>query len=200
MLFRSLVRSRIGELPITIFRPSIIVGDSKTGATGNFRGFYAPLSLYVKKLIFLIPADRETRIDLVPVDYVADAIVYLIGHQAPRGACYHLTAGLDRTSTIGELVEEAERFFQIPVPRFISQETYRKWVRPVLRLFLRGPRREAMDKGSFFLPYIDSKLRFDNTVTVRDLEGSGLVAPRPEEFFIRVLRFSKEKNFQKEAG
>lgn len=192
------VRQQIPRLPITIFRPSIIVGNSQTGATTSFQGAYKPLRLYVKKLIVCVPADKDTPVDLVPVDYVADAICYLIERQPPRGQCYHITAGLDRTSTVGELVRQAEQFFKIPVPRFISLRTYQRFIRPILKWILTGARREAMTKGEFFLPYLSNGLKFDNSNTVRDLKGSGLVAPRPEDYFLKMLKFCRDSDFGRE--
>jgi len=191
----ALVRQHADRLPVTIFRPSIIVGNSQTGSTTSFQGAYKPLRLYVKKLIVCIPADPETPADLVPVDYVADAITYLMDRQSPRGQCYHITAGADRTSTVGELVRQAEQFFQIPAPRFISLRNYRRFIRPVLKLVLTGAKREAMRRGELFLPYLSCRLRFDNANAVRDLKGSGLEPPRPEEYFLKLLKFCKESDF-----
>ena len=188
-----LVRAEIGRMPVTLFRPSVIVGDSQSGSTNNFRGFYAPLRLYFKKLILMVPCDPESHVDLVPVDYVADATVYLIEHQPPRGHCYHITAGLDRTSTIRQICQKVEEVFGVPMPRFVPMGLYRKWIRPVLLATLRGPRRDAMSKGEFFLPYLECGLRFDNANTRRDLEDSGLVCPRPDEYLIQVLTFVKSR-------
>ncbi|MBI1745580.1 MAG: SDR family oxidoreductase [Acidobacteria bacterium] len=192
------VREYVPRLPITIFRPSIIVGNSQTGSTASFQGAYKPLRLYVKRLIVCIPADKATPVDIVPVDYVADSVCYLIEHQSPHGECYHITAGLDRTSTIGELVKQTEQFFKIPAPRLISLSTYRRFIRPILWLLLTGAKRKAMYNGEFYLPYLSSQLQFDNSNTVRDLKGSGLVAPRPEAYFMKMLQFCQESDFGRE--
>jgi thioester reductase-like protein len=199
-----LVRAAMADLPVTIFRPSIIVGDSRSGSTSNFRGFYAPLRLYFKRLVIMVPCNPETHVDLIPVDYVASAAAYLIDHQPARGACYHLAAGLDRTSTIRELCQQVEQVFGVPVPRFVPMGVYTKWIRPVLKVALRGPRREAMNTGAHFLPYLDMALRFDTSTAQRDLQGSGLVAPRPADYFLQILRYAREhwdrRDREKAAG
>ena len=46
----ALVRSRLGSLPGVILRPSIIVGDSRTGVTSSFKMLYWPLKIYARRL------------------------------------------------------------------------------------------------------------------------------------------------------
>ena len=47
----ALVRSRLGSLPGVILRPSIIVGDSRTGVTSSFKMMYWPLKIYARRLV-----------------------------------------------------------------------------------------------------------------------------------------------------
>ena len=74
----TLVRSYMQRFPICIYRPSIVVGDSRHGFTPHFKVLYWPLRLLAKNLLNFIPVNRFARLDVVPVDYVADAIVALI--------------------------------------------------------------------------------------------------------------------------
>ncbi len=88
----------------TILRPSIIVGDSRTGYTSTFHGFYAPLQIAsqlvklpggsqlqgagFRKQLGLSEADSK---NIVPVDWVAKAIVRIAMDKQLHGAIYHLT-------------------------------------------------------------------------------------------------------------
>ncbi len=89
----------------TIFRPSIIVGDSKTAYTSTYHGFYAPLKAALE-LAGGTRASRWTRLpsfqsllglggderkNLVPVDWVSSVITHIVTHEALHGECYHLT-------------------------------------------------------------------------------------------------------------
>ena len=47
----ALVRSRLGSMPGVILRPSIIVGDSRTGVTSSFKMMYWPLKIYARRLV-----------------------------------------------------------------------------------------------------------------------------------------------------
>ncbi|MBC7898925.1 MAG: SDR family oxidoreductase [Saprospiraceae bacterium] len=69
-----------GDLPITIFRPSVVVGDSRTGETAKYDGIYF-LVHYLRKapalLRFVNVGNETVRLNLVPVDFVVDGIAGL---------------------------------------------------------------------------------------------------------------------------
>ena len=68
------------DVPLTIFRPSIVVGDSKTGETAKYDGIYS-LILYLRKapqfFRFVNVGNKDVKLNLVPVDFVVEAIVAL---------------------------------------------------------------------------------------------------------------------------
>jgi thioester reductase-like protein len=89
---------------VTVYRPSIIVGDAKTGFTTSYHGFYTPLRL-AHSLISAMSwedlmtsnlmgelgvAGQETK-NLVPVDWVSEAMAALICRPECHGKTYHLT-------------------------------------------------------------------------------------------------------------
>ena len=75
-------------LPACIYRPSRIIGNSKTGINGNFQDF---LCILLKGCIQLKKfPDLNTQIDIVPVDYVSGAIVGLSQQKNHAGKVFHL--------------------------------------------------------------------------------------------------------------
>ncbi len=68
------------HLPVTIYRPSVVVGDSGTGETTKYDGIYY-LIQYLRKAAFLLRVvnvgNQDVRLNLVPVDFVVDAIAAL---------------------------------------------------------------------------------------------------------------------------
>ena len=68
------------EIPTTIFRPSVVVGDSKTGETSKYDGIYY-LILYLRKFPNLLRlvnvGNRNVKLNLVPVDFVVEAMAAL---------------------------------------------------------------------------------------------------------------------------
>ena len=98
------VQAARDRLPISVFRPGMIVGDSATGEIKTFNTLYFPLRLYLGGQLPLMPASRTQRVNLVPVDYVADAIVRLTLAPEAAGLNFHLTAPYATLPQIGELV------------------------------------------------------------------------------------------------
>ena len=96
-----------------MLRPSIIVGERDSGWTASFNVLYWPLRAFSRGAYVALPARRDAPVDVVPVDYVADAIFALSQAPEAEGATYHLTAGAHATS-VGELVELAAAYFRAP--------------------------------------------------------------------------------------
>jgi thioester reductase-like protein len=118
-----LVRSHPG-LPFTIMRPSIVVGDRRSGWTSAFNVLYWPLRAFARGLFTAVPAIPSAPVDVVSVDYVADAIHELCESGGGIGETYHLTAGPE-ASTIGEIAQLASRYFSRPLPKVLPPATSR---------------------------------------------------------------------------
>lgn len=76
------------ELPITIFRPSVVVGDSNTGETAKYDGIYSVI-FYLKKLPSVLRlinvGNKSVRLNLVPVDFVVEGIAVLSKDESAIG-------------------------------------------------------------------------------------------------------------------
>ena len=81
------------DLPYTILRPSIVVGDRNNGWTSAFNVLYWPLRAFARGLFTAVPAIASASVDVVSIDYVADAVYQLCETSCGNGATYHLTAG-----------------------------------------------------------------------------------------------------------
>jgi thioester reductase-like protein len=169
------LRSEGGDLPLQILRPSIVVGDSSSGRTSSFNVLYGPLKAFARGAVPAIPARRDSPVDIVPVDYVADRVHELVT-RGPNGT-FHLVAGRNAT-TVGRLLELSSEELHRPPPRVLSPRLYRRWVHPWLRRKYRGLRRMEV-----YFPYFAMRVRFDD----RRL-GPG---PRVEGYFHRLVRYAE---------
>ena len=115
-----LVRAAASELPVSIVRPAMIVGDSRTGDIKTFNTFYAPLRLFLSGKLRVVPASRDLRVNIVPVDYVADVIVRVTFEPAAVGVTFHLTTPTGQLPTAGEVVAVTRRWARdrlgVPLP------------------------------------------------------------------------------------
>jgi thioester reductase-like protein len=88
-----LVRRAQSELPATVLRPSIVVGDSRTGEIDRFDGPYALAILLVASPLAVplpLPGDAVAPLNVVPVDFVVDAAVAISRHPGGAGRTVHL--------------------------------------------------------------------------------------------------------------
>jgi thioester reductase-like protein len=85
-----MVHQLLPDVPRTIFRPAIVMGDSRRPETTQFDMVQAFSVLAGLPVLPLRPSDR---IDIVPADYVGKAIVAIHQKEAPRYPRYHLSSG-----------------------------------------------------------------------------------------------------------
>ncbi len=105
-----LVQQAKTELHISVFRPSMVVGDSKTGAIKTFNTFYFPLRLYLTGKMRLMPVNRNLKINIVPVDYVAKVIAKLTFEPKAEGLTFHVLAPHDSLPQIGDLLDFVQKW------------------------------------------------------------------------------------------
>jgi len=179
-----------GQLPITVFRPSIIVGERDTGWTASFNVLYWPLRAFARGAYAALPARRDAPVDVVPVDYVADAMFALSQSPEAEGATFHLTAGAN-ASTVGELVELATAFFKRPMPRLIEPALYRRFVHPLLVRAAADERsRRALVRSELYFPYFAARVTFDDRRSRVALRGAGIESAPLHTYFERLIQFA----------
>jgi thioester reductase-like protein len=171
----TLVRERAHGLPLQVLRPSIVVGDSGTGRTSSFNVLYTPLKAFARGRLPAIPGRRSAPVDIVPVDYVANAAYGLATHGP--GGTFHLVAG-QNASTVGRLLElSSSRLRKVP-PRMLPPLIYRRLAHPLLRR-----RYPALRRSEVFFPYFDMRVRF----ATRRFPP----APPVESYFDRLIEFAQ---------
>ncbi|QLD90758.1 SDR family oxidoreductase [Natronomonas salina] len=183
-----LVQQRMDEIPTTIYRPAVAVGDSETGETQKYDGPYA----FVEMLLdqgdnAVIPAPRgasNSEFNLVPRDYVVDAIGYLSGIDESEGTVYHLADPNPPTTTeliktFGEALGK-KRTLVVPYPKGI--------VGGLLESL--SPENDLIKGGA--LEYQTWSASFDCSNTLEDLEGSGVECPDFEDYAGNLVEFVRE--------
>ncbi len=178
------------QLPVTVLRPSIIVGERDSGWTASFNVLYWPLRAFARGAYAALPARRDAPVDVVPVDYVADAIFALSQTSEAEGATFHLTAGA-HVSSVGELVELASAFFDRSAPRLIEPAVYRHVVHPLLVRAARGARaRRALKQSEVFFPYFAMRVVYDDRRARVALRGAGIRTTPLHSYFDRLVEFA----------
>jgi len=180
------VRGRGASLPVQVLRPSIVVGDSRTGWTPAFNVLYTPLRAFSRGSYPALPARRKSPVDVVPVDYVADAVLGLAGQP---GTTYHLTAG-ERASSVGELIDMASAYLERRPPPVMPPAFYRRAIHPLL-VRRGGPKRQrALRRSEAFFPYFSMRVRYDDTLARSALRKQRIEMPPLASYFDRLMDFA----------
>lgn len=182
-----LVRSH-PDLPSTIMRPSIVVGDQRSGWTAAFNVLYWPLRAFARGLFDAVPAVPSAPVDVVSVDYVADAIYELCEGPGGIGETYHLTAG-QNASTIGEIAQMASGYFRRPVPKVLPPDEFE--IDPDSR------EGQALEGSRAYFPYFSIKAVFDDTATRLRLDPAGIHATPLRDYLDRLLDFATRSRWGK---
>jgi len=184
-----LVRSREG-LPFTIMRPSIVVGDRRSGWTAAFNVLYWPLRAFARGLFTEVPAIPSAPVDVVSIDYVADAIHELCESGGGIGETYHLTAGRN-ASTMGEIAQLASRYFRRPMPTVLPPAEF-------AALEHGAAARSALEGSSVYFPYFSIRTVFDEAATRARLQPAGIEVSPLGEYLERLLDFATRSRWGKQ--
>jgi thioester reductase-like protein len=183
-----MMRVLLPETPKTIFRPSIVLGDSRYAETTQFD--------MVKAFVFLaglpvLPFRPNDKIDIVNVDFVAEAIATLHQKEHPECDTYHLSSGTE-SQTFREITKALAAAQQKRAPVFVPVAE-RPFAGSVNFLANRkGPVGKGASLMKVFMPYLVWNTVFDNTRVTRELGKK----PVPfSEYCYPLLQFSRETEF-----
>jgi thioester reductase-like protein len=175
------------ELPITIHRPAVVCGDSRTGETAKYDGIYY-LIHYLRKwpggLTLLNIGNRDVRLNLVPVDFVIDSMVTLAHDDRAIGATVQLAD--PATPTTQQLFNEISKVIGgrdslATVPAGI--------VYPVLMLPF-APKITGLPHSA--VPYFFLEQMYDTTRARELLEPHGVRCPALPDYVGALVNFVAE--------
>jgi thioester reductase-like protein len=175
------------ELPATIFRPSVVVGDSKTGETVKYDGIYY-LIQYLRKapnlLRFINVGNKQVKLNLVPVDFVVESIAALSADEKAVGKTIALADPDPLTTsqlfdTIAETMTRSRSAFT-PPPRLVEWSLMRSFSPPVTGLPHHG------------VPYFFISQTYDTATADELLAAHNISCPRFTDYVGELLKFVEE--------
>ncbi|HVK99264.1 MAG TPA: SDR family oxidoreductase, partial [Dongiaceae bacterium] len=189
------------KVPFRIYRPAMVVGHSKTGEIDKIDGPYYFFGL-IKKLRKLLPPWMPVigieggRFNIVPVDYVVDAMDYLAHKEGLDGRCFHLT-DTDHYK-VGEVINIFARAGHAPQMTMRIDTRMFGFLPPFLRQTLgtlppvkRITNTVLDDLGipKSVLKFTQYHTKFDNRDARAALDGSGISCPRLDTYAWRLWDF-----------
>ncbi len=181
-------RRALRELPMSIVRPTTIVGDSGTGEVDRFDGLYFLVLVMVAapaELAIPLPGKGDAPLNVVPIDFVIRAAHHIGRSPAARGRTFHLADPHPLTARrVFELIARAggRRAAKGYIPSNIARALLRT---PGLERFVRSPRA--------FVDQLASAVRYDTRNADQILAGSGIVCPPFESYVDQILAVVQER-------
>jgi len=183
-----MIRELLPDVPRTIFRPSIVLGDSRHAETTQFdmvRAF-----VFLAGLPFL-PFRHSDTVDIVNVDFVAAPVVALPRTGKPDHDIYHLSSGA-ASQTFRELTDALASAQRRRKPRFVPSME-KSFTALVERL---AKRKSSLGYAAtlmkVFLPYLVWNTVFDNSRVVTE---RGYTPAPFSQYSYPLLKFSKDNRF-----
>jgi thioester reductase-like protein len=184
-----MVHQLLPDVTRTIFRPAIVLGDSRRAETSQFDMVQAFDTLARFPVLPLRPNDK---IDIVPANYVGAAIVKIHQMEKPSYGIYHLSSGTG-AQTYKELTD--------------ALAEVGGWSKPSFQRWLGGPFSKTVNWLAFkggavgygasllkvFWPYLDWNTVFDNSRVVQEM---GEAPAKFSTYAYPLLQFSRANNFK----
>ena len=186
------------KIPWRVYRPAIVVGDSRTGEMDKIDGPYYFFKL-IQKLRRLLPAWMPAigieggRINLVPVDFVVDAVDHIAHLKGEDGRCFHLVD--PRPRRVGDVLNIFARAGHAPqmsvrinaallgfIPKYMRKGLLA--LTPVRRV--RNVLMKELGLPDDILSFVNYPTRFDSRETERALKGTRIAVPPLEDYAWRL--------------
>ena len=183
------------SLPVTVLRPSTVVGDSRTGEIDRFEGPYSLGILLVASPLVVplpLPGDGVAPLNVVPVDFVVRAAAHLARDPRSVGRTFHLVDPnpMSARRVYALIAERANRKIpRLPFPARAADAVLR------LPLLERLPRPQRAAIG-----YINQLAWFSSGNTQELLEGTGIRCPPLSTYLETLIAYVREDFARRQAA
>lgn len=182
------VRNRMTLIPATVYRPSVVVGDSFTGATQKFDGPYFVMQWLLRQprlaVLPVVGRPSRYRFNCVPRDFIMEALTHLSGLKTNAGVTYALAdpAPLTVDETIDTMAAATgRRVLRVPMTKAVAKGALR-YVPGLYRLMRIPP--AAVD-------YFVHPTGYDTRNATRDLAPAGITVPPLRDYAPRLVAFAR---------
>jgi len=185
---------RESKVPFRIYRPGLVVGDSRTGEMDKIDGPYYFFKL-IQRMRRIVPSWMPTigieggRINIVPVDFVVAALDHIAHARGLDGGCFHLVD--PEPMRVGDVLNAFARAAHAPlmslrvnaalvgfIPKSVTKGLMA--LTPVRRV--RNAVMKDLGLPADILQFVNYPTRFDCRETLKALEGSGIACPRLDDY------------------
>jgi len=182
------VQAASSQVPVTVLRPAIVVGDSQTGEIDRFDGIYNMGMLIVTSPVSVplpLPGDGVAPLNLVPVDFVTKAAATLAEDPRAVGKTFHLSDPNPLSSRkVYELIaaKAGKKLSKVRINYGVAKRLLRA---PVVKRFAKS-QAQAVD-------YLNHLAIYNSTNTLALLEGTGIMCPPITSYVDKLMDYVMEQ-------
>ncbi len=186
------------KVPLRIYRPGLVVGDSHTGEMDKIDGPYYFFKL-IQRMRQMMPSWMPMigieggRINIVPVDYVVNAMDHIAHAKGLDGKCFHLVD--PEPMRVGDVLNTFAKAAHAPlmsirinaalfgfIPRGVKKSVMA--LTPVRRI--RNAVMKDLGLPDDMMQFVNYPTRFDCRDTLTVLKGTGIACPRLDDYAWRL--------------
>jgi thioester reductase-like protein len=203
-----LVRRAWNDVPAATYRLSTVLADSRTGEVRQFNALHQSLKLLYHALAPMVPGSPKDPVDLVPIDYAADALYQLFEKFTPRQT-FHVCGGSAGCYSLEELLDETIKAFEELSPKWKKRGIARPAIvdLPTYRMFEQSVEQMGNDillqvlrALSHFAPQLTFPKEFDDARTRKALRGTGIKAQPMKKYFRKVMQYCLDSSWGGKSG
>lgn len=187
----TIIQSMSRNIPTTIFRPSIIIGDSKTGEMGRYDGPYHLMRVLMNSPFNLqlpLPGKGEAPLNLVPIDYVVDAAFFLSKNPNALSRTFHLT---DPSSLSAHAIYELVTSYNRALKKKKTLTT--QIIEQLLEIPFFGKKSAHLSSKSVMEGF-DQYVFYNARNTLKALRMTNIECPPFESYVDHIIRHIKDKD------
>lgn len=195
-----ILRRAMADLPVAVYRLSTVIGSSRTGRVPKVGAIHRAIRLHHQGLLPMLTGDPDGPVDLIDLEYPAQAVTHLLLEGFEPGTTYHIVAGSERSYTLAALLEETHRLLgeldsiweqkQVEIPPIVPPAAFERFADGV---------EETTDPDfvsvlrtlSFFAPQLLHPKTFDTSRRDQALPAD-VVPPPIWDYYPDVIRWCLE--------
>jgi nucleoside-diphosphate-sugar epimerase len=187
---------RDSGLPVLTLRPTIVLSEGLPDAR------FARQILWcvpVTRAFEALPLDPAARLDIVDVASVADAAVRLAACPNRRWDCYHISAGLNRAITVGDMGVVVNGFYSRKKPILLIPPA--QWDRACMRAYVRTDLQKRIFQSlRHYMPFFNMDVVYDAGRLTADLGAEAPQVAAPTQYLPELLQLIGTKAALREAA
>lgn len=194
------------ELPISIYRISTLIGNSKSGEVTKFIAPHQALEMIYLGLSPMMPGKSEYYIDLIPNDICAKIVLDLLKNHFTSKKVLHIISGKNKSYNLKEIIDQSYYFLAkydsnwrkigYPKPVLTEQETFELFVEsikktsnPIFSIVLSSIKH--------FAEQLNYPKEFDMNNTIEIIPNYNKFIPNVKEYYPKVIKYCLETNWGK---